>query len=38
VVFYSVISPGDVPVFVVAVLLLSGLLTYYLTDFWLRRL
>jgi len=38
VLYYSVISPGDVPVFILGILLLLGLLTYYVSDFWLRRL
>jgi hypothetical protein len=38
VLYYSVISPGDVPVFALAILLLLGLLTYYVSDLWFRRL
>jgi hypothetical protein len=36
--FYGVISPGNIPVSVLGILLLSGIVTYYVSDFWLRRL
>jgi hypothetical protein len=37
VLYYSLISPGDVPVGLLGSLLLLGLATYYVSDFWLRR-
>jgi len=36
--YYSLISPGDVPVFILGILLFSGMLAYYVSDFWLRKL
>jgi hypothetical protein len=38
VLYFSWITPGDVPVSALAVLLFSGLAVYYGTDYWLRRL
>lgn len=37
VLYYGLISPGDVPVGMIGALLLLGVLIYYLSDFWLRR-
>jgi hypothetical protein len=37
VLYYSLVSPGDVPVGLLGSLLLLGLATYYVSDFWLRR-
>lgn len=37
VLYYSLISPGDIPVGMLGLLLLAGLATYYLSDFILRR-
>lgn len=38
VLYYGLISPGDVPVGLLGILLLLGLVTYYVSDFWLRKL
>jgi len=38
VLYYGLISPGDVPVGLVGSLLLLGMCTYYISDFWLRKL
>lgn len=38
VLYYGLISPGDVPVNLLSLLLLLGMVTYYVSDFWLRRL
>jgi len=38
VLYYGLISPGNVPLGMVGALLLLGVLTYYVSDFWLRRL
>jgi uncharacterized protein (DUF2062 family) len=38
VLYYGLISPGDVPVGLVGGLLLLGMCTYYISDFWLRKL
>lgn len=37
VLYYGLISPGEVPVGLLGVLLLSGMVTYYVSDFWLRK-
>jgi hypothetical protein len=36
--YYGWISPGDVPIFFLGLLLFSGMVTYYGSDFWMRRL
>jgi hypothetical protein len=36
--YFGWISPGDVPILAFGLLLLAGLVTYYISDFWLRRL
>jgi len=38
VLYYGLISPGDVPVGLLGALLLLGMFTYYISDFWLRKL
>ena len=38
VLYYGLISPGDVPVGLVGSLLLLGMCAYYISDFWLRKL
>ncbi len=38
VLYYGLISPGAVPVGLLGALLLSGMVTYYISDFWLRKL
>ncbi len=35
--YFGLISPGDVPVTVLAVIIFSGNVAYYGTDFWFRR-
>jgi hypothetical protein len=37
VLYYGLISPGDVPVGLLGVLLLLGMVTYFVSDFWLRK-
>ena len=36
--YFGWISPGDVPLFFLGFLLLAGMVVYYFSDFWLRRL
>ena len=36
--YFGWISPGDVPIFFLGLLLFAGMVTYYVSDFWLRRL
>ena len=36
-VYFGSISPADVPLGVLQLVLLLGVLTYYATDFWMRR-
>ena len=36
--YYGWISPRDVPIFSLGLLLFAGMFTYYVSDFWLRRL
>lgn len=38
VLYYGLVSPGDVPNGLLGGLLLLGLVTYYLSDLWMRRL
>jgi hypothetical protein len=38
VLYYGLISPGDVPVGLLGFLMLLGMATYYVSDFWLRKL
>lgn len=38
VLYYGLISPGDVPVGLLGFLMLLGVATYYASDFWLRKL
>lgn len=38
VLYFGLITPGDVPVSALAILLFLGLAVYYGTDYWLRRL
>jgi hypothetical protein len=38
VLYYGLISPGDVPTGLLGALLLLGLVTYYVSDYWLRKL
>jgi hypothetical protein len=35
--YYGLISPGDVPLEVLALGILSGMAAYYGTDLWMRR-
>lgn len=38
VLYYGLISPGDVPTILLGGLLVLGWITYYLSDYWMRRL
>jgi uncharacterized membrane protein YraQ (UPF0718 family) len=38
VLYYGLISPGDVPTGLLGGLLVLGWITYYLSDYWMRRL
>lgn len=38
VLYYGLISPGDVPFVLLGGLLLLGVVTYYVSDYWMRRL
>jgi hypothetical protein len=38
VLYFGLISPGDVPVGWLGGLVAAGVITYYASDFWLRRL
>jgi hypothetical protein len=35
--YYGLISPGDIPVNILALVIFAGIAAYYLTDLWLRR-
>ncbi len=35
--YYGLVSPGDVPVGLLGLLLLAGMVTYYVSDYLLRR-
>ena len=35
--YYGLTAPGDVPIQALNIVLLVGILTYFVTDFWLRR-
>ena len=36
--YYGLLSPGDVPVNLLGGVLLTGLVTYYVSDYWMRKL
>ncbi len=36
--YYGVISPGNIPVSILGILLLTGMVTYYVSDFLFRRI
>jgi hypothetical protein len=38
VLYYGLLAPGDVPTGLLGGVLLTGLLAYYISDFWLRKL
>ena len=38
VLYYGLLSPGDVPVSLLGGVLLIGLVTYYVSDYWMRKL
>ena len=38
VLYYGLLSPGDVPVSLLGGVLLFGLVTYYVSDYWMRKL
>jgi hypothetical protein len=38
VLYYGLLAPGNVPTGLLGGVLLIGLLTYYISDFWLRKL
>ena len=38
VLYYGLISPGDVPTGLLGALLLLGLVAYYVSDYWMRKL
>jgi hypothetical protein len=38
VLYYGLLSPGDVPTSLLGGVLLIGLLTYYISDYWMRKL
>jgi hypothetical protein len=35
--YFVWISPGDVPIFFLGLLLFAGMVTYYVSDFWMRK-
>ena len=38
VLYYGLLSPGDLPVSLLGGVLLIGLVTYYVSDYWMRKL
>lgn len=36
--YFGLISPGDIPVYILGIIIFSGFAAYFISDFWLRRL